>query len=186
MCERAGLRVKVWTDARRDPCAHPVRERSPCITRYDGAWAEVFWRILVQVDRVLNLPSAGPFVGKSSPVHFFWGAFRSCGHPIFRQGGAAAPPRRAGVHARGVLSRGDQPRLLARQRPAARGSRSMPTRCPRQPGLLDRARSVRRLRTYHAELKEFVLPYSAVRSARRSGRSDPFVCRQHLRTGREA
>jgi hypothetical protein len=40
---------------------------------YDPAAAQLFWRQLVQVDRVLQT-FRGRFAGKVSPVHFFWGA----------------------------------------------------------------------------------------------------------------
>jgi hypothetical protein len=41
---------------------------------YDAAAAQRFWRALVEMDRVLKKFRAG-FVGKASPVHFFWGGF---------------------------------------------------------------------------------------------------------------
>ena len=41
---------------------------------YDPAAANAFWRQLVQADRVVNEFRAH-FVGKVSPVHFFWGSF---------------------------------------------------------------------------------------------------------------
>ncbi len=41
---------------------------------YDPAAAHRCWQILVQADRVLKR-FAGPFLGKASPVHFFWGSF---------------------------------------------------------------------------------------------------------------
>ena len=41
---------------------------------YDPVYAQRFWRILVQTDAVLQRYRA-PFLGKSSPVHFFWGSF---------------------------------------------------------------------------------------------------------------
>lgn len=40
---------------------------------YDGEYANRFWRILVQADRVFK-EFRGRFIGKCSPVHFFWGA----------------------------------------------------------------------------------------------------------------
>jgi hypothetical protein len=40
---------------------------------YDGAAAQLFWRQLLQARRVIGKFRAG-FVGKVSPVHFFWGA----------------------------------------------------------------------------------------------------------------
>src|SRR6185437_10045782 len=41
---------------------------------YDPAAANAMWRIMVQTDRVFKV-FRGRFLGKSSPVHFFWGAF---------------------------------------------------------------------------------------------------------------
>ena len=41
---------------------------------YDPAAAQRFWRALVQVDRVFKRFRAS-FIGKASPVHFFWGSF---------------------------------------------------------------------------------------------------------------
>ncbi|WP_182353842.1 DUF5996 family protein [Flaviflexus huanghaiensis] len=41
---------------------------------YDAEAAHLFWRQLVQADRVINEFRAH-FIGKVSPVHFFWGAF---------------------------------------------------------------------------------------------------------------
>ena len=40
---------------------------------YDREYANRFWRILVQADRIFK-GFRGRFVGKCSPVHFFWGA----------------------------------------------------------------------------------------------------------------
>src|SRR5207247_237810 len=40
---------------------------------YDREYANRFWRVLVQADRVLKVFRAR-FIGKCSPVHFFWGA----------------------------------------------------------------------------------------------------------------
>ena len=41
---------------------------------YDRDHAQRFWQVLVQVDRVFKQFRTG-FVGKASPVHFFWGSF---------------------------------------------------------------------------------------------------------------
>ena len=40
---------------------------------YDGAAAQLFWRQLVQAERVMSR-TRFEFLGKQSPVHFFWGA----------------------------------------------------------------------------------------------------------------
>ncbi len=41
---------------------------------YDPIAAETFWRVLIQADRVFKT-FRGEFLGKASPVHFFWGGF---------------------------------------------------------------------------------------------------------------
>jgi hypothetical protein len=41
---------------------------------YDAEYAQRFWRVLLQVDRVFKQFRTG-FLGKCSPVHFFWGSF---------------------------------------------------------------------------------------------------------------
>lgn len=43
-------------------------------TGYDPAAANAFWRQLIQADRVIGRFRAR-FIGKVSPVHFFWGSF---------------------------------------------------------------------------------------------------------------
>src|SRR5437588_8686655 len=56
---------------------------------YDAEYANRFWRILVQVDRVFKQFRAR-FIGKCSPVHFFWG---SCDLAVTRFSGRRAPER---------------------------------------------------------------------------------------------
>ncbi|MGW0232254.1 DUF5996 family protein [Actinopolymorpha singaporensis] len=51
------------------PFAQDTRHAS-----YDGEAARLFWRQLLQVDRVLH-EFRSYFTGKVSPVHFFWGSF---------------------------------------------------------------------------------------------------------------
>ena len=41
---------------------------------YEAEHVEHLWRAMVQIDRVLKIFRTG-FLGKSSPVHFFWGSF---------------------------------------------------------------------------------------------------------------
>ena len=55
---------------------------------YDGEYARRFWQLLVQVDRVFKQFRTG-FVGKASPVHFFWGSFDLA---VTRFSGRRAPP----------------------------------------------------------------------------------------------
>jgi hypothetical protein len=60
---------------------------------YDADAANRFWRALVQVDRVFKRFRAG-FVGKASPVHFFWGGFDLA---VTRFSGRPAPQHPGGV-----------------------------------------------------------------------------------------
>jgi Family of unknown function (DUF5996) len=55
---------------------------------YDPEYALRFWRALVQIDRVFKQFRTG-FVGKASPVHFFWGSFDLA---VTRFSGRRAPP----------------------------------------------------------------------------------------------
>ncbi|MDQ1523099.1 MAG: hypothetical protein QOE47_1023, partial [Pyrinomonadaceae bacterium] len=56
---------------------------------YDAEYANRFWRILAQSDRVLKEFRAR-FIGKVSPVHFFWGSFDLA---VTRFSGRRAPER---------------------------------------------------------------------------------------------
>jgi hypothetical protein len=60
---------------------------------YDPAAAHRFWRALVQADRALKLFRTG-FLGKVSPVHFFWGSFDLA---VTRFSGRRAPLHPGGV-----------------------------------------------------------------------------------------
>jgi Family of unknown function (DUF5996) len=60
---------------------------------YDAAAAHRFWRALVQADRIFKLFRTG-FLGKASPVHFFWGSFDLA---VTRFSGRRAPLHPGGV-----------------------------------------------------------------------------------------
>ncbi|SED32932.1 hypothetical protein SAMN05519104_3317 [Rhizobiales bacterium GAS188] len=60
---------------------------------YDHDGAHRFWLALVQCNRVLNLFRTR-FIGKSSPVHFFWGSFDLA---VTRFSGRSAPLHPGGV-----------------------------------------------------------------------------------------
>ena len=62
---------------------------------YDADAVHRFWRALMQVDRVFRLFRTC-FLGKSSPVHFFWGSFDLA---VTRFSGRAAPAHPGGVPA---------------------------------------------------------------------------------------
>jgi hypothetical protein len=68
-----GLEVKIWTHPVEVEQSIPFEEDRQHAT-YDPDYAHRAWRILVQADRVLH-EFRGGFLGKASPVHFFWGGF---------------------------------------------------------------------------------------------------------------
>jgi uncharacterized protein DUF5996 len=74
----AGLRgldidVRIWTRPVEVAEAIPF-EADEQHASYDPGHADLIWRGLLQADRVLRSFQTG-FVGKASPVHFFWGSF---------------------------------------------------------------------------------------------------------------
>ena len=74
--------------------ANPIAfSRDQTHRSYDAAAVHAFWRVLVQVDRIFKHFRSG-FLGKVSPVHFFWGSFDLA---VTRFSGRAAPPHPGGV-----------------------------------------------------------------------------------------
>lgn len=68
-----GISVRIWTRPVEVPLAIPF-EKDTLHRGYDPVWASRFWHALLSADRVLKEFRAS-FVGKASPVHFFWGSF---------------------------------------------------------------------------------------------------------------
>jgi Family of unknown function (DUF5996) len=60
---------------------------------YDAEYAHRFWRVLLATDRVMKQFRTG-FIGKASPVHFFWGSFDLA---VTRFSGRPAPLHPGGV-----------------------------------------------------------------------------------------
>jgi Family of unknown function (DUF5996) len=132
---------------------------------YDADAAHAFWRVLVQADRIFKLFRSG-FVGKVSPVHFFWGSFDLA---VTRFSGRRAPLHPGGVpglpdavtreaYSHEVSSAGFWP-----------GSDAFPRAAffsyayPEPPGF--RSKSIPLGAYYDATLREFILPYDEVRAA---------------------
>jgi hypothetical protein len=60
---------------------------------YDAQAVDRFWRALLEADRLCKL-FRSRFVGKASPVHFFWGSFDLA---VTRFSGRRAPPHPGGI-----------------------------------------------------------------------------------------
>jgi hypothetical protein len=83
-----GIDVKIWTMPQEVPDPIPF-EQDQQHASYDPAYANRFWKILVASDAVFK-EFRGRFLGKCSPVHFFWGSFDLA---VTRFSGRPAPPR---------------------------------------------------------------------------------------------
>jgi hypothetical protein len=135
---------------------------------YEAEAVHRFWRALLQADRVFKLFRSG-FLGKASPVHFFWGSFDLA---VTRFSGNSAPKHPGGVpglpdavaceaYSHEECSAGFWP-----------GNDKFPHAAfysyayPEPPGYRDG--KVTAAAHFHAALGEFILPYEAVRTA-----SDP-------------
>ena len=88
MLRAAAIEVKIW----RMPVevANPIPfDQDHEHASYDPEYVRRFWRILLSVDSVFT-QFRSEFIGKSSPVHFFWGSFDLA---VSRFSGRRAPPR---------------------------------------------------------------------------------------------
>jgi hypothetical protein len=86
------IRVRIHGSPNEVPDPVPFRE-DRAHAAYDPDYAERFWRVLLQVDRVFK-QFRTRFLGKVSPAHFFWGSFDFA---ITRFSGRKAPPHPGGV-----------------------------------------------------------------------------------------
>jgi hypothetical protein len=135
---------------------------------YDPEYANRFWRILVQTDRVFKEFRA-KFIGKCSPVHFFWGSFDMA---VTRFSGRTAPTHPGGVpHLPDVVAREAYSHEVSSCGFWPGGgpipypvyySYAYPA-----PGGFNDARVRPSAAFYSADLGEFLLPYDEVRSAKK-------------------
>lgn len=159
MLHELGIDVKIWTLPVEVP--DPIRfELDTVHASYDPLYAQRFWQILLQVSRVMQGFRAG-FIGKCSPVHFFWGSFdlavtRFSGRPAPERPGADAITREAYSHE--VISHGFWPGSGAVQYAAFYAYAA-----PEPAGFKD-ARALPADAFYSPEISEFILPYDKVRS----------------------
>ena len=162
------LKLPVKIDIMPNEVADPIPfDRDDKHRSYDPEYANPFWRVLAQADRIFKEFRAG-FCGKCSPVHFFWGSFDLA---VTRFSGRQAPPHPGGIphlpdavtreaYSQEVSSLGFWP-----------GADVMPQAIfysyayPEPKGFLD-AKVKPEAAAYNSQLKEFTLPYDAVRRAK--------------------
>jgi hypothetical protein len=158
--EELNLNVRIWT--------MPVEVENPIRftdddqhASYDAEYANRFWRILVQADKVFK-DFRSRFIGKCSPVHFFWGSFDLA---VTRFNGERAPEREGAdpitreSYSHKCISHGfwcgggavKEPAFYAYAAPEPEG--------------FSEAKNLPAQAYYHQELKEFILPYDTVRQS---------------------
>jgi hypothetical protein len=162
---RLGLDVKI--DKRPNEVADPIPfDRDQAHAAYDAEYANRFWRVLVQSERVFR-EFRSRFIGKCSPVHFFWGAPDLA---VTRFSGRVAPPHPGGIpnlpdrvtreaYSHEVSSCGfwagggpvPYPVYYSYAYPEPPGFASAPVRPPEA--------------FFSTDLHEFLLPYEAVRAS---------------------
>ncbi len=163
---RLDIGVRIWTMPSEIENAMPF-DRDRTNAQYDPVYASRFTQALVRAARVMNEFRAR-FIGKASPVHFFWGSFDLA---VTRFSGRTAPPPKgvapnvaswvmAEAYSHEVSSCGFWPGNGGYGRPAF-----YVYAYPEPAGYGET-----QLRTaegfYDKNLGEFILPYDAVRQAR--------------------
>jgi Family of unknown function (DUF5996) len=94
MAELADLNLKVSINTKPNEVANPIPfAKDIAHASYDAHYANRFWRALVQADRVFK-QFRSRYLGKCSPVHFFWGSFDLA---VTRFSGRRAPEHPGGV-----------------------------------------------------------------------------------------
>ena len=135
---------------------------------YDHDFAERHWRILAEIERVL-FKFRTSFIGKCSPVHFFWGSFDLA---VTRFSGRRAPLHPGGVpylpdavtreaYSHEVSSAGFWPGTKGVLEEPAFYSYAYPEPPSFSSALVQPTQAY-----YHDAFSEYVLPYDAVRTAK--------------------
>ncbi len=155
-----GIDVRIWTMP--VEVANPIRfEQDRTHHSYDPVAANTFWRMFLTIKPVLEQFRCA-FIGKSSPVHFFWGGFdiavtRFSGRRAPERPGADAVTRESYSHE--VISHGFWPGSGAVTEPSFYGYAA-----PEPAGFKTTAVQPRAA-FYSTDFNEFILPYEAVRTS---------------------
>jgi len=186
---KLGIEIKIWS--------MPVEVENPIPfeqdhenASYDPEYANRFWRILVRTGKVFD-EFRSRFIGKCSPVHFYWGSFDLA---VTRFSGRRAPEREGAdsitkeAYSHEVISHGFWPGIRASgavERDNSDGTINAPAfysyTSPEPSGLSEEP--IRpSLAFYSPAMKEFILLYDDMRNAD----SPEFVLLDFLQTTYEA
>ena len=168
MDDLAGLGITLAIDEMPNELPEPIRfSQDTQHATYDAEAAQRFFRILSNADRVFRQFRTG-FLGKASPVHFFWGSFDLA---VTRFSGRSAPRHPGGVphlsdavaceaYSHEVSSAGFWPGSGAIDYPAFY-SYAYP-----EPDGFRKTKVRPEAAFFSEEVGEFILPYDAVRTAK--------------------
>jgi len=159
-----GIEVKFWKMPVEIPDPIPF-DKDTQHASYDAEYANRFWRILVCCDAIFKEFRAG-YLGKASPVHFFWGSFdlavtRFSGRRSPERDGADSITREAYSHE--VISAGFWP-----GGGDIKGAAFYAYAAPEPAGFAQHPVSPAQA-FYHPQLKEFLLMYDDVRQSHSPG-----------------
>jgi hypothetical protein len=160
-----GIEVIIWTTPCEVPNPVPFNSDTQHAS-YDPEYAHRLWQILILCDSVFREFRAR-FIGKDSPVHFFWGSFDLCvtrfsGRRAPERPGADAVTREAYSHE--VISAGFWPGA------GFKGPAFYAYAAPEPSGFSSQKVEPAEA-FYHPEMKEFLLMYDDVRRAASPKRS---------------
>jgi hypothetical protein len=164
--EQLGIEVSIRTTPNEIADAIPF-EKDTVHAAYDEDYVRRFWHVLLSADEVFKRFRTG-FLGKVSPVHFFWGSFDLA---VTRFSGRSAPPHPGGVpnlpnsvareaYSHEVSSAGFWPGGGGLYDEAAFYSYAYPA-----PAGFAEARVAPKEAGWSKELGEFLLPYAAMRAS---------------------
>lgn len=128
---------------------------------YNPIQAHNFWRVLSSVDYLFTQFSSG-FIGKQSPIHFFWGSFDLA---VTRFSGRPAPPRKDAdaitreAYSHEVISAGFWPGN------GGFGDAAFYCYAAHAPAGLEQQRILPAAAGYDTKLGEFILRYEGVRAS---------------------
>ncbi|MFZ0798188.1 MAG: DUF5996 family protein [Terriglobales bacterium] len=153
-----GVGIEVQINPKPQEVPNPIPlDQDDTHASYDPEYANRLWRILRSTDIVLQEFRAR-FIGKASPVHFFWGSFDLC---CTRFSGRRAPPRKGIITSESYSHECSSVGWWPGGRDLA-GPAFYAYTAPEPAGL-----SEQRVRPpaafYHNQLHEFVLMYDEVR-----------------------
>jgi hypothetical protein len=161
MLQRMNVNAPIWTMPVEVP--NPIRfEKDVQHSSYDPRAANAIWRMLLAMKPVFDR-FRSEYIGKCSPVHFFWGSFDLA---VTRFSGRRAPERPGAdpitreSYSHEVISHGFWPGGGAFPEPAFYAYAAP------EPAGFKTAKVQPAAAFYSSGLSEFLLPYEAVRTAR--------------------